>query len=486
MSVRDKAATASTLGEMAARAGAGFGTSGVRGRVADLTPALCHAYAQAFLSIVEPRRGRVLIGQDLRPSSPGIAAACAAAAQEARIEVVNAGVLPTPALAFAAQSLGLPAIMVTGSHIPFDRNGIKFYHAHGEITKEDEQKILSFTPPHFGPPPACDLPEPDPGPLALYLARYRSAFGKKALEGFRIGVYEHSSAARDLLHRLLKDLGAETVSLGRSDDFVPIDTEAVRPEDREAAPRWCRAHALDAVVTTDGDADRPLVADEKGTWLRGDVLGLICALELGARTVVTPVSSNTALERCGAVQQVIRTRIGSPHVIAGMDEARLHPVVGYEANGGLLLGSTVTLAGGTLAPLRTRDAILPVLLLLSRARRTGSSVSALLEDIDRHTASDRLQGVEPERCQHVIALADTDAPTVVALLTGGAGAWRTIDRTDGVRVTLESGDIVHIRLSGNAPELRCYTESWSQAQAEDLCRTCLARLAPRVLADSAR
>ena len=88
-------------------------------------------------------RKALLIGHDLRPSSPGIARACHDAARSAGVSSVNAGVLPTPALAFAAETLGLPAIMVTGSHIPFDRNGMKFYRAQGEISKQDEQRILT-------------------------------------------------------------------------------------------------------------------------------------------------------------------------------------------------------------------------------------------------------------------------------------------------------------------------------------------------------
>ena len=136
-------------------------------------------------------------------------------------------------------------------------------------------------------------------PLALYRERYLRCFGAQALQGMRIGVYEHSSVARDLLHDLLRSLGAETLGLARSDAFVAIDTEAVREEDRALARQWSAAHGLDAIVTTDGDADRPLIADEQGRWLRGDTLGLLCARELHAGSVVTPVNSTTALEASG-------------------------------------------------------------------------------------------------------------------------------------------------------------------------------------------
>lgn len=467
-----------TVGALAAAAGVSFGTSGLRGLVRDFTPEICHAYVQAFLGITEPRAKRLLIGHDLRPSSPGIAALCHQSARQAGWQTDHAGALPTPALAYAAQDKGLPAIMVTGSHIPFDRNGIKFYHGHGEITKADEQAMLSGALPSCPPPPAAGLPAVDPGIVRCYLRRYLDVFPEDALSGLRIGVFEHSSVARDLLHDILGALGAETVSLGRSDAFVAVDTEAVRGEDIENAALWAPTHGLDAIVTTDGDADRPLIADEKGVWIRGDILGILCARELGARTVVTPVSSNTAVEACGVFDRVIRTRIGSPHVIAAMEESTGHPVAGYEANGGFLLGSGVLRDGKPLRPLRTRDAVLPMLLVLTAARRRSLPLSALCAGLPaRHTASGRLTEIDNGRSQRLLARIADDDRQLRALLAPEAGAVRSIDRTDGLRVVFTTGDIVHLRPSGNAPELRCYAEADTAPAAERLWRQCLDRIA---------
>ena len=111
------------------------------------------------------------------------------------------------------------------------------------------------------------------------------------------------------------------ISLGRVNCFVPIDTEAVRSEDVAQARQWAGEYGFDAILSTDGDAVRPLIGDEAGNWLRGDVVGIICAQFLGANVVVTPVSSNTAVEKCGAFRRVIRIRIGSPYVIDSMESA---------------------------------------------------------------------------------------------------------------------------------------------------------------------
>ncbi len=87
------------------------------------------------------RGDKVFVGRDLRPSSPAIAALCMAAIEDAGFQPVDCGVLPTPALSNYAISQQAPSIMVTGSHIPVDRNGLKFYRADGEIDKNDESAI---------------------------------------------------------------------------------------------------------------------------------------------------------------------------------------------------------------------------------------------------------------------------------------------------------------------------------------------------------
>ena len=509
-----------------------FGTSGVRGLVSDLTDAVCYAYAQAFLRSVAAASPRIVVGHDLRPSSPRIAAACIQAMRDAGREAVFVGALPTPALAYYCALHGAAGIVVTGSHIPFDRNGIKFYRADGEIDKADEQAILDAevaVPEALSPAP---LPAVDAAALEAYVARYTHFFGMGALAEMRVALYEHSSVARDVLRTVFERLGAEVLSLGRTDTFVPIDTEAVRAEDIAQARAWAQAHRFDAIVSTDGDADRPLIGDETGTWLRGDVVGILCAQYLHADVVVTPVSSNTAVEKCGAFRQVLRTRIGSPYVIAGMDTQRgAGRVVGYEANGGFLLGSDVECGetigasaaetagvgagsvgtggfgsaepGSTgfgsaevatdgpeatqkclpagaarLKALPTRDSLLPMLALLAMARAKGCPVSQLADALPRRfTASDRIQNVPTEFSRALIARLQQTPAEAAALMAPDAGDVIAIDTTDGLRTSFATGEIVHLRPSGNAPELRCYAEAADEPRARALCDACLARIA---------
>jgi phosphomannomutase len=470
--------------------GVKFGTSGVRGLVKSMSNEVCYAYTAAFLQEVVAKSSlvnktdtvaKVILGHDLRPSSPYIASICAAAVANAGGQVVYAGALPTPAIAYYAKLECAPAIVVTGSHIPFDRNGIKFYGVKGEISKPDELAIqhaeIDFPDALMNYP----LPLADKLVEAHYIRRYVDFFGDAGLKGLRVAIYEHSGVARDLLRSILEALGVEVITLGRTDGFVPIDTEAVRPEDVIQAANWAKEYAFDAIFSTDGDADRPLIGDEQGQWLRGDIVGILCARYLAAEVVVTPVSSNSLTEKSAWFRQVIRTRIGSPYVIAAMEEARRQSsglVVGFEANGGVLVGSDSIRDGKKLEALATRDAVLPMLALLAMTKQRKCKLSELVASLPgRYTFSDRLQNFSNEHSAKLLALLQQNIRQAQRIMAPDAGEIVSTDMTDGLRVSFDNGDIVHLRPSGNAPELRCYAEAETQEHAKLLCDDCLVRVA---------
>lgn len=470
--------TTINIQQMMADSGVAFGTSGARGLVSQMSGEVCAAYTLAFIQGLNlARRGqRIALGMDLRPSSPEIAQACVAGIRQSGCEVDFCGVLPTPALALYALVEGIPAIMVTGSHIPFDRNGIKFYRADGEISKADEAAMTGATVEVEAV--AAELPAVNPAALDQYRQRYTKLFGKDLLAGWRVGVYEHSSAARDVLKDVLAELGAEVIGLERTDTFVPIDTEAVGEADRQRGRDWSTQYQLDALISTDGDGDRPLIGDEHGEWLRGDIVGLLCAKFLGADTVVTPVSCNTAIEASGWFRQVIRTRIGSPYVIAGMEQVAAGGVAGFEANGGFLAGNGLSVDAKSLAALPTRDSLLPALALLAMARGQGGKLSGLLQGLpQRFTASDRIQEFPVANSRALLDRLQADDTAYRGLWGDSLGAPVNSDTTDGLRLTFASGDIVHLRPSGNAPELRCYAEAGDAERAQSLVAETLRRIA---------
>ncbi len=497
-----------------------FGTSGRRGLIVDLTQLEIYinvtAELEYLLSLTSQEGGirkgdEIYYATDLRPSSPVLCEAVEQAVEDAGMRSMNLGRIPTPALMYYATGKGRASIMVTGSHIPFDRNGYKLNTSCGELLKHHEtpigakvaevrERIYSreFDQSIFNANGALRAPrsmssEADAGRDA-YIARYVNFFsGQPArLASRRILVYQHSAVGRDLLVDVLTQLGAEVIPAGRSDNFVPIDTENIDAAQLDTIRNLASQHkGLWAVVSTDGDSDRPLIlsADERTGEVKffgGDLVGMIVAGYLQADAVVVPITCNDAIDR-GPLAEVLepKTRIGSPFVIIGMQAASakgLRAVCGWEANGGFLLGSDIERNGRRLTALATRDALLPILSVLFAAAERDCSVTqlfaelpkrfskaGLLKDFPRSASQGIIRGLTPlngsggDSDEH--ALIATDLARVFTRARGFTAVAR-LDYTDGVRVIFSNNEVTHIRPSGNADELRIYATADTQARAD--------------------
>lgn len=546
-----------------------FGTSGRRGLVADLTQLEVYITATAeleYLQSLPKPEGGIVRGEefyfacDLRPSSSqlvldsknfydlaaairaiyrrengqsparlrgGLAQAVQQAIADSGMKPVFLGRIPTPALASYAFDRAKGSMMVTGSHIPFDRNGYKTNTARGELLKRDEAPIqarVELVRARLYDQPVTEsrfntggMFQADGGELApatreateAFLRRYVDFFAGQTLRGKRILVYQHSAVGRDFLVELLRHFGAEVIPAGRSETFVPIDTEAIDAErlgiiQSLATTAWQQHGPLDAVVSIDGDSDRPLVlgVEPEGAGCRvkffgGDLVGMVVAEYLKADAVVVPVSCNDALDR-GPLRAVVepKTRIGSPYVIAGMQQAVAagrKAVCGWEANGGFLLGSTLTRAGRTLCALPTRDAFLPILGVLFCAAEKGKSVCALFDELPRRFSRAALLKNFPRPVSEKIVRRFTPAginsmlvdfagaiepallkiqAEITRFFTNGLGfgTVEKVDYTDGMRIYFSNGDVAHVRPSGNADELRIYAVAESQSRADAIAR----------------
>jgi phosphomannomutase len=183
------------------------------------------------------------------------------------------------------------------------------------------------------------------------------------------------------------------------------------------------------------------------------------------------VTSNSALEASGAFGTVIRTKVGSPYVIEGMADAvrsGSRTVVGFEANGGVLLGTAARAGDRELTALPTRDAVLPILCALGDVAATGRGLAAIAAGFAfKAAASNRLKNVATDRCKAFIGRLEQDRSSLDELLAP-LGDVVAVDMRDGLRITVEGGEVVHFRASGNAPELRVYVEAATQDRAEEL------------------
>jgi len=503
-----------------------FGTSGRRGEVIHLTQLEVYTNARAEIEYLQSlpaetggiRRGEeFFFAYDLRPSSTGfvasqggrgeIAQAVHRAILDAGMHPVNLGKIPTPALTYYAISRRRGSIMVTGSHIPFDRNGYKTNTSRGELLKEHEQPIQAvvsslrdrlyrqpfaesiFNEQGMFKEGHRELPPEDASAGLEYVARYTDFFAGESLAGMRLLVYQHSAVGRDLLVEILSRLGAEVIPAGRTETFVPIDTEnvdrsllaAIQSLVDEARARY---GPIDAVVSTDGDSDRPLILGvnpRTGTarFYGGDLVGMIVAEFLGADAVVVPISCNDAIDR-GPLAHVTqpKTRIGSPYVIAAMEKARAagkKRVCGWEANGGFLTGSDIERNGKILTALPTRDAVLPILGVLFSARQQGLTLDQLFSRLPaRFSRAALLRNFPRSRALRILERFAPSNPDAVRELEQffppqrGFGKIVSVDYTDGVRIRFSNGDVAHIRPSGNADELRIYAVADTQARADEI------------------
>ena len=536
-----------------------FGTSGRRGEVLDLTQLEIYINAVAeldYLQKLPAKSGGIVRGEDfyfacdLRPSSTAyvaeqggrgeIAQAIERAIRDSGLRPVYLGRIPTPALTCFAISLHRGSVMITGSHIPFDRNGYKTNTSQGELLKEHEKPIgevvsqvrkrlysQSYETSIFNEQGLfktghAELPAESKQARADYIARYANFFDGLSLSGMRLLVYQHSAVGRDLLVEILRSFGADVIPAGRSDTFVPIDTENIDESQltviQDLADQAAADHGtLSAVVSMDGDSDRPLVlglnvATGKVKFFGGDLVGMVTAQYLRADAVVVPISCNDGID-LGPLAGVLepKTRIGSPYVIAGMEAAREKQrkvICGWEANGGFLIGSDIQRAGKSLKSLPTRDALLPILCSLFSARESGIDLTelfsrlparfsraALLKEFPRPISLKIMERFSPtdSRIQDVLfspgetafadstgrklQLTEAESSRIEAIrieLEGfftaalGFAPIRRLNYIDGVRIVFDNSDVAHIRPSGNADELRIYAVAATQARAEQI------------------
>ena len=456
-------------GQMAAK----FGTSGLRGLAIELVGAVAISYTRAFLQHLKIKKvirlgDEVYVAQDFRASSAALCLNIGEAIAAEGMAMRFLGEVPTQALAYEAMAKKCACIMITGSHIPADRNGLKFYRPDGEIDKSDEaaiiERVAAIKPIPLSPVKVLA------GNIDAFEERYKLAFGADVLKDLRIAVYQHSTVARDLLVALLSAAGAKVTPLARSENFTPVDTEAISSETMALLNDWAASGNYDAIVSADGDGDRPLVADNKGQVLRGDQLGLITAKYLGAKTVVTPITSNSGIDQYirGGTR---RTRVGSPYVIAEMMNAKKDGapgIVGFEANGGFFTASRFRVGQTDLTSLPTRDCFLPIFAVLSSMVKSKMSLSALADHYLLPVAlADRLENFPIEASSNLMRRLVSSISAQDAFFAT-VGKIQSRNLLDGLRFTFADGSIAHLRPSGNAPEFRCYVEAATSTGAQRL------------------
>jgi phosphoglucosamine mutase len=423
-----------------------FGTDGIRG-TANTDPmtaemALRLGQAAGLLFTRGSHRHRVVIGKDTRLSGYMIEPALTAGFIGAGMNVTLVGPLPTPAIAMLTRSLRADlGVMISASHNPFEDNGIKLFGPDGfKLDDETESEIEAMM--------ASDLRDRLAAPALLgRAARLEDAAGRyieaaKAsfprglrLDDLKIVVDCANGAAYRVAPTILWELGATVISVGVSPDGFNINSGC-----GSTVPEYLCAqvveHGAHLGLALDGDADRLLIADERGELVDGDqILALIARFWAGSGRlrgdgIVATVMSNLGLERFLAGQGIAmhRTQVGDRYVVARMRESGIN--LGGEQSGHVILSDFATTGDGLLAALQ-------VLAVIVEQQRSAREVCRMFSPLPQLLKNVRFAGPSPlrsERIQQAIAAAEASLN----------GAGRLVIRPSGteplIRVMAEGED----------------------------------------------
>ncbi|MCW2547459.1 MAG: phosphoglucosamine mutase [Mycobacterium sp.] len=437
-----------------------FGTDGVRGLAnVELTPELAMAVGAAAVRALDVRRPRVVIGRDTRPSGELLEAAVVAGLASAGADVVQLGVVPTPAVAHAVAASGAQlGIVLSASHNPMPDNGIKIFGSGGfKLADEVEDRIEALTTQAAERrPTGADIGRlrvdaSGPAGLVEGYVRHLLAAVKHPLDGLKIVVDCAQGAASVLSPRVLREAGAEVIALAADGDGYRIN-DACGATSTASLQAAVVAHGADAGIAHDGDADRCLAVDAAGLLVDGDQILAIAALALRERgalaadTVVATVMSNLGFRH--AMQQagigVLETAVGDRYVLEAMRAGSYS--LGGEQSGHVVFAEHAT----------TGDGLLTALVLLERIAATGASLAELAGVMTR--LPQVLLNVRADR-------AVANAPAVLAAV-------------DVVAAELGTAGRVLLRPSGTEPLVRVMVE----AATPELARSSAERIAAVVSA----
>ena len=367
-----------------------FGTDGIRGTVngdkmtAEMALRLGMAAGQYF------RRGqhrhRVVIGKDTRLSGYMIEPALVAGFTAMGMDVFLFGPIPTPGVAFLTRSLRADiGVMISASHNEFQDNGIKLFGPDGfKLSDEIEFEIESLmdTPSQAALVPASDLGRAKriDDSQARYIEFAKRTFPRDMnLEGIKLVIDCANGAAYKVAPTALWELGAEVVSIGVSPDGTNINKDCGSTRPALLSER-VRAEKADIGIALDGDADRLIVCDEKGTIIDGDqIMGLVTddwqkRNLLRAPGIVATIMSNLGLERHlqGNGLSLARTKVGDRYVVEHMRRHGFN--LGGEQSGHMVLSDYSTTGDGLIAGLQ-------VLAAMKYSGRPASDLTQVFEPV---------------------------------------------------------------------------------------------------------
>jgi phosphoglucosamine mutase len=447
-----------------------FGTDGVRGVAnAELTPELVLALGRATARILPA--AAFIVGRDTRRSGPLLQAALAAGLAGEGADVIDVGVLPTPALAWMSAQRDLPAAVVSASHNPFADNGIKLFARGGlklspETEAAIEDALVSILDPAVRGP---RNPEghgvgrliAEPAAEAAYVEHLVASLDGRRLEGMRLVVDCAHGAASGVAGEVFERLGADVVVIGAEPDGSNINAGCGSTHTETLAAAVVDQGA-DLGLALDGDADRLLAVDGTGNLIGGDELLALFALDLADRgqlagnTVVVTVMTNLGFRLAMAERGILvkETPVGDRHVLAALDVDGL--ALGGEQSGHIVFRQLAT----------TGDGLLTGLVLADLVTRVGKPLSELVDGVVIRVPQ---------------VLVNVPVPNT-ELLADAAAVWSAVAEE---QERLSDTGRVLLRPSGTEPVVRVMVEAAGDGVAEEIAQRLSALVAYELQAAAA-
>lgn len=427
-----------------------FGTSGIRGHAEKLfTDQFCFDIGRTFVKFLDNHniKGDMAVGIDPRDSSPRIQQALFKGLATGNTKLFDEGITPIPSMNWVIKNTPVKAsIMITGSHIAPELNGVKFYAHDEEVSIEDQKKIeaiYEILKNKLNYPTQNPLITKETRAKELYIKLLRDT-ANNGLPKWKVALDCANGAQSVVIPELFSSLGFEVVKVNCDTDkaFIARDTDTDDKAEVEDLKKKVISENCDFGVAFDGDGDRVVFIDEKGAFVQGEYSCSLIAKEFPSEHLVTTISASQVVDTLG--KKVVRTKVGSPYVVGKMKE--LKAPFGFEPNGGAVFAKTMmTRDGGTMA--------VNILNLFSKFDGTFSEMIAQLPKFYMFRTK---VDYKWELKDKIISEAKKEFKGV------------KIEEIDGLKIWIDRQTWILFRSSANAPEFRVFAESKSENKAKDL------------------
>jgi len=426
-----------------------FGTNGIRGDAEKVfTNDFCFKIGATFAFYLQNNLrlvGPIAVGYDPRYSSYRILKWIIYGLRSQKAQIYDEGITPSPCLTyFTKVSEALGGIMITGSHVREDMNGLKLYIKGEEVTKKQEAEIEEL----YDKMQAILKPQAYDGQVKLENRAMETY--KKMLINLARGKFPKTKVVVDAgngtqslcMPEVLRELGVEVVETccDLANPLLSRDTETQGAF--EEMRKVVIDNKADFGIGYDSDGDRAVFVTNQGQMPTGDVsCSIITKFEPG-QYVVTPINTSSVVEHIG--KKVERTKVGATQVAARMKEVGAN--YGFEANGG---GISAEIFYG-------RDGGSTTIKMLKILRSTKKDLQSLVNELPRFYQVREKVDCERELNEKIVAAARAKYSKL------------KMEELDGLKLIFPSGDWLLFRASGNAPEFRVFTESKDEKEAKRL------------------